>query len=174
MSYNYCNEQRDAQEKELKRLEGMTVEQLQVVLDERLKESIIEAIQKLPQAIDAKISTASWHIICAAIGVKKDSWHDSKWEVDSHNEKSAIARELGEHALTAIKHAIPDFTAGMVESNPRIPPIKSAYTRAFKSKLAELIDRKIWEVAEKSANRRFTEIMEKLGGETVDPLDDEE
>ena len=172
---SYCSqEERDAQEKELKRLEGMTVEQLQVVLDERMKDCLIEAIQKLPQAIDAKISTASWHIICAAIGVKKGSWHDSKWAIDEHDAKSAIALELGEHALTAIKHAIPDFTAGMVESNPRMPSIKAAYTRAFKSKLAALVDRKIWEVAEKNANRRFVEIMEKIGGETVDPLDDEE
>lgn len=174
MTYCYGSEQRDEQEKELKRLEGMTVEQLQGVLDARMKECLIEAIQKLPQAIDAKISTAAWCIITAALGVKKDSWHDGKWEVDSHNAKSAIAIELGEHALTAIKHAIPDFAAGMVESNPRIPPIKAAYTRAFKEKLARLVDSKIWEVAEKNANRRFVEIMEKIGGETVDPLDEEE
>jgi len=172
---SYCNDaQRLEHEKELKRLEGMTVEQLQVVLDERLKESLIEAIQKLPQRIDSHLDNAAWNIITASLGVVKDTWHDSKWEISDKHNKAALALELGEHALAQIKHAIPGFVEGIVAGDPRIPPIKSAYLRSYKQKLAELVDRKIWEIAETNANKRFVEIMEKIGGETVDLEDAEE
>jgi hypothetical protein len=130
---SYHDEERIQKEKEEKRLQGMTVEQLRVELDERLKASLIEEIQKIPERISGHLDNAAWHIICASLGMKKDNWHDSKWEIETNeNKKPALARALGEHVLAQIKTAIPDFIEGLVVGDPRIPPIKTAYTKAYK------------------------------------------
>lgn len=170
----YKDEEQIEDEKERKRLEKMSIEELKVELDERMKASLIEEIQKLPERISNHLDEAAWHIICRAMGVKKDSWHDSKWEIDSHNEKTALAVALGDHALKQVKLAIPDFVEGLVVGDPRIPPIKTAYTKAYKEKLSELVHHKLWEVAHANAQKRFVEIIEEIGGEKVDPADLEE
>lgn len=170
---SYYDEEREAELKERKRLEKMSVEELKIELDARMKESLIEAIEKLPERIDRHLDEAGWRIICTALGVKKDSWDNNKWEIDSHPEKTAIAIELGEHAMEQIKLAIPGFIQGLVVGDPRIPPIKTAYTKAYKEKLGELLHNKLWEVAKTNAQKRYVEIMEKISGEPVDQPDSE-
>lgn len=157
------DEEREQDRKDQKRLEKMSVEELRVELNTRMKESLLAEIEKLPERIDAHMDSAAWSIICAALGVKKDSWHDSKWEIDTHHEKAALSIALGKHALAAAEMAIPDFIKGLVVGDPRIPPIKTAYTKAYKEKLAELVNHKLWEVAHKNAEKRFVEIMEMVG-----------
>lgn len=172
---SHYDEERTERIKEQKRLEKMSIEQLREELDARMKGSLIAEIEKLPERINAHLDDAAWKIICAAMGIKKDSWHDDKWEIDSHHAKTAMAIALGEHALKQIKLAIPDFIEGLVVGDPRIPPIKTAYTKAYKQKLAELVNHKLWEVAQKNAEKRFVEIMEMVSsGKKVDiQLDDE-
>lgn len=165
----YHDEERIQKEKEEKRLQGMSIEQLRVELDERLKACLIEEINKLPNRISNHLDNAAWHIICAALGMKKDTWHDSKWEIAEGSKGSALAKALGEHVLSQVKTAIPDFIEGLVVGDPRIPPIKTAYTRAYKEQLAELVNNKIWEVAQSNAQKRFREIMEQISnGQKVD------
>lgn len=175
---SYYDEEKEQTKKEEKRLQNMSIEQLRAELDVRMKECLIEEIQKLPERISGHLDSAAWNIICTTLGVKKDHWHDSKWEIDTHHEKSAMARALGEHALAQIKTAIPDFIEGLVVGDPKIPPIKTAYTKAYKEHLAELVNRKIWEVAQSNAEKRFREIMEQISnGQKVDVRlsdDDEE
>lgn len=171
-------EEREMTKREEKRLQSMSLAQLREELDSRMKESLIEEIQKLPNRISGHLDTAAWHIITRALGVKKDSWHDSKWEIDTNQERSAVARALGEHVLAQIKTAVPDFIEGLLVSDPKIPPIKTAYTKAYKEHLAQLVNDKIWEVAQRNAQKRFVEIMEQIsGGKKVDVRlgdDDEE
>lgn len=165
---SYYDEEREAERKERKRLEKMSLEELKVELDARMKASLIEAIEKLPERIDRHLDETAWRIICTSLGVKKDSWDGGKWEIDSHHEKSAIAIALGEHALEQIQQAIPGFIKGLVVGDPRIPPIKTAYTKAYKEKLAELLHDQLWEVAKTNAQKRYVEIMEKISGGPVD------
>jgi hypothetical protein len=175
---SYYDEERELTKKEEKRLQNMTIEQLRDELDKRLKESLIEEIQNLPERISNHLDRAAWNIITTTLGVKKDSWHDSKWEIDEHSRGSAMAKALGEHTLAQIKTAIPDFIEGLVIGDPKIPPIKTAYTKSYKEHLAELVNRKVWEIAHKNAEKRFVEIMEQIGnGQKVDVQlsdDDEE
>lgn len=151
--------------KEMKRLGKMSVEQLKEELDMRIKSSLIEEIKKLPQRINEHMEHAAWQIISVSLGMKKDTWHDSVWEIDSHHQNAALAVALGNHALSQVKQAIPDFIAGLVVGDPRIPPIKTAYTKAYKEKLAELVHHEMWNHAQKNAEKRFAEIMAEITGE---------
>lgn len=163
------DEERNEKTKEQKRLEKMSIEQLREELDARMRGTLIAEIEKLPQRIDAHLDAAAWNIICAAMGIKKGHWHDDTWEIDDHHSKTAMALALGEHALKQITLAIPDFIEGLVVGDPRIPPIKTAYTKAYKQKLAELVNTKLWEVAQRNAEKRFVEIMEQVSsGQKVD------
>jgi hypothetical protein len=170
----YYDEERAQKEKEIKKLQRMSIEQLKVELDERMKACLIEEIQKLPARIDRHLDEAAWKIITTTLGVKKDSWHDSKWEIDDHSKGSALAKAMGEHALAQIKTAIPGFVEGLLVSDPALRPIKSAYNKSYKEHLAELLNRRVWEVAHRNAEKRFVEIMEKIGGESVDIEDTDE
>ena len=156
------HEDRDEESKEQKRLGKMSIEQLRTELDERIKASLIEEIQKLPERINNHLDDCVYKIITASLGIKKDNWHDSKWEIDTHNSKSAIAIELGVHVMEQVKLAIPDFIHSLVVGDPRIPPIKTAYVKAYKEHLAELINQKTWEVAHAHAEKRFVEIMAEI------------
>lgn len=167
-------EEQEEDAKDEKRLQKMSVEELKVELDARMKESLIEEIENLPRKIDSHLNEAAWKIICTALGVKKDHWHDGKWEIDSHHEQSALARALGEHTLTQIKLAIPGFIEGLVVGDPKVKGIKAAYERSYKERLAHLLNDKIWEVAHKKAEQRFVEIMEKVSSGSVDSADDED
>lgn len=155
-------EDREEEAKERKRLEKMSVEQLRDEFNERMRVSLIEAIEKLPERINAHLDDSVEEIITAALGVKKDSWNANKWEIDTHNPKSAVAIELGQHVMAQVKLAIPDFIKGLVIGDPRIPPIKTAYTKAYKEHLAELFNRKTWEIAHAAAEKRFVKIMEDI------------
>jgi hypothetical protein len=165
----YHDEERIQREKEEKSLQGMSIEQLRVELDERMKACLIEEIQKLPDRVSGHLDNAAWHIICASLGMKKDHWHDSKWEIADNSKGSVLGKALGEHVLAQVKTAIPDFIEGLVVGDPRIPPIKTAYTKAYKEHLAGLVNNKIWEVAQSNAQKRFKEIMEQISnGQPVD------
>jgi hypothetical protein len=171
----YHDEERAQEEKkEIKKLQGMSIEQLKAELDSRMKECLIAEIQKLPERIDRHLDEAAWDIITATMGVKQDSWHNSKWEIDDHSKGSALAKAMGEHALAQIKTAIPGFVEGLLVSDPALRPIKSAYNKSYKEHLAELLNGKVWEIAHKNAEKRFKEIMEKIGGEPVDVEDEDE
>jgi hypothetical protein len=171
---SHRDEERIQEEKDRKRLEKMSLEELKVELEDRMKAQLIAEIEKLPQRINSHLDEAAWNIICAALGVKKDGWHDNKWEIDSHHEKTALAHALGDHALSQIKLAIPDFIEGLVVGDPRIPPIKTAYTKAYKEKLAELTNNRLWEYAQANAQKRFVEIIEQITGEKQDPVEEED
>lgn len=166
---------RDAEkeQEEIKKLQGMSLEELRAELDVRMKASLIEEIRKLPEKIDNLLSEAAWNIICTSMGVKKDTWHNSKWEIDSHHEGTALAVALGEHALKQVQLAIPGFLEGLVVGDPKVKGLKTAYERSYKEHLAELLNGKVWEVAHKNAEKRFKEIMEKIGGEPVDTEDED-
>jgi predicted house-cleaning noncanonical NTP pyrophosphatase (MazG superfamily) len=167
----YHDEERIQREKEEKRLQDMSVEQLRVELDERLKACLIEEIQALPERVSKHLDNAAWHIICASLGMKKDHWHDSKWEIADGSKGSPLAKALGEHVLSQVKTAIPDFIEGLVVGDPKIPPIKTAYTKAYKEQLAQLVNNQIWEVAQSNAQKRFREIMEQISnGQKVTPV----
>jgi len=170
----YRDAEKEQEEKEIKKLQGMSIEELKTELDERMKASLIEAIEELPERINRHLDQAAWDIICTAMGVKKDTWHDSKWEIESHHKGLALAVALGEHALKQIQMAIPGFIEGLVVGDPKVKGLKTAYERSYKEHLAELLNQKVWEVAHKNAEKRFVEIMEKIGGETVEVEDEEE
>lgn len=168
------NEEREQDEKDEKRLQKMSIEELKVELDTRMKDLLIKEIENLPEKIDRHLDQAAWDIICTAMGVKKDHWHDSKWEIESHHKGTALAVALGEHALEQVKMAIPGFIEGLVVGDPKIRGLKTAYQRSYKEHLAELMNNKVWEVAHKRAEKRFVEIMEKISGEPVDSADIED
>jgi len=170
----YRDAEKEQEEKEEKKLQGMSIEELKAELDERMKACLIEEIQKLPERIDRHLDEAAWSIITTTMGVKKDSWHDSRWEIDEHSKGSALAKAMGEHALNQIKTAIPGFVEGLLVSDPALRPIKSAYNKSYKEHLAELLNQKVWEVAHKNAEKRFKEIMEKIGGEPLELEDGDE
>jgi len=150
----------------------MSIEELKVELDTRLHSELIKEINGLPERISAHIDSAAWDIISTALGVKKDRW-ESAWEIDRHDKKSAIALALGEHALAQVQQAIPGYIAGLMVQDPRIPPIKSAFQKAYREHLAELTNHKIWEIAQERAKKRFSEIIEQVSGEPV-KLEDED
>jgi predicted house-cleaning noncanonical NTP pyrophosphatase (MazG superfamily) len=166
----YHDEERIQKEKEEKRLQGMSVEQLRVELDERLKACLIEEIQAMPERVSKHLDNAAWHIICASLGMKKDTGTTASGRSPTGAQGSPLAKALGEHVLAQIKTAIPDFIEGLVVGDPKIPPIKTAYTKAYKEQLAQLVNNKIWEVAQSNAQKRFREIMEQISnGQKVDP-----
>ena len=173
MAYR-SRDEKEQDEKDEKRLQKMGLEELKAELDTRMKASLIEAIEELPERIDQHLNQAAWDIICTAMGVKKDTWHDSKWEIESGSKGTALAVALGEHALKQVQLAIPGFLEGLVVGDPKVKGLKTAYERSYKERLAELLNQKVWEVAHKNAEKRFVEIMEKISGEPVDPVDDED
>jgi hypothetical protein len=170
----YHDEEKAQEEREIKKLKNMSIEQLKAELDERMKACLIEEIQKLPERIDRHLDEAAWKIISTSMGVKRDSWHDSKWEIDTHYKGAALAVALGEHALKQVQMAIPGFIEGLVVGDPKTKGVKAAYERSYKEHLAELLNNKVWEVAQSNAKKRFVEIMEKLSGEPVDVEDEED
>ena len=173
MAYR-SRDEKEQDEKDEKRLQKMGLEELKAELDTRMKASLIEAIEELPERIDRHLDQAAWDILCTAMGVKKDSWHDSKWEIESSSKGTALAVALGEHAMKQVQLAIPGFLEGLVVGDPKVKGLKTAYERSYKGHLAELLNQKVWEVAHKNAEKRFVEIMEKIGGETVEVEDEEE
>jgi len=172
MAYR-SRDEKEQDEKDEKRLQKMGLEELKAELDTRMKDSLIEEIKELPERIDRHLSQAAWDIICAAMGVKKDTWHDSKWEIESSSKGTALAVALGEHALQQVQMAIPGFVEGLVVGDPKLRGVKAAYKRSYKEHLAELLNQKVWEVAHKQAEERFVEIMEKITGDSVDEPESE-
>ncbi len=171
-----CNRAEDSEKKKAKdkRLAEMSLDELRIEYNLRIKSEIAMAIQKLPERIDAHLEKVAWGIITATLGVKKDGWSNGRWEIDEHCDGTALAKALGDHVLVQIKQAIPGFIEGLLVDDPRVPPIKAAYTRAYKMRLAELLHDELYVCAQKNAEKRFTEILGQITGEKHDIVFDED
>lgn len=158
----YEREERE-KEKAIKRLERMSVEELRDELDKRLREALIEKIQTLDEVIENTIQHAATNIICNALGVTSDHWHDGRWEVDHCNgRKSAIAEELGALALKQIQTAIPDFITGIVGQDIKMPQFRTALRKEYREQLAGRAYEKMREFAKEQAEKRSEELMAQL------------
>lgn len=145
---------------ERKRLEKMSVEQLREELTQQLKEGLIQQIRKLPDIIALYVDNAATEIVAAAVGLKRDDWHDGKWEVDHGNSRrSAISDELGKLAMKQVMLSFPTFLDGLTKEVKPYPGLKKAMRQEYKEKLSEKMQEAIVEWAEEEAQKDATTMM---------------
>lgn len=162
------DDEREENDRETKRLQKMTVPQLQEELDKRMKKALIAAIKDLPETIEEQVERAGWHIITAAMGVKRDHWSNDKWEIDGSNGKgTALAVKLGEEALKQVQLAMPDFVMQLVLADGAIPlpKIAQAMRKEYKERVYNTLHEEAGKWVEENAAKRAAELLTKLTGD---------
>ena len=117
-----------------------------------LREQYEKRLDTVDLVVERQIQNASEAILGATLGLQK---RFGDWEV---RDKSPLANQVGQAALTAAMTALPDFMAQVTATRPRIlTAARKAYEESFRERLLELVR----ERAEADAEKAVEALLDK-------------
>ena len=141
------------------------IEQLREEYASTLRAEIECAIkpENVKRAVEQVIEQGARDIIYAALGLEN---RFGRWEVDHGNgRRSAIANELGEHAMSLIKAQMPEFVAEFKKSQK---VVKAALKKEFAEQFDSHLERMVRERAREAAEVEATRLMDAFRKEVSD------
>lgn len=144
-----------------RRLEKMTTQELREELDRQLKKKLIKEIEKLDDYVSTLVEQHAVEILRSAVGIRSD-W-EGRWEVDHTNgRRSAVADELGNHAMTLVRLAIPEFVEKFVGDHKFSAKFKRAARREFKEQVSRKMYEEMREWAEKESASYAAQLLRQV------------
>lgn len=149
-------ELRDKNEQSRKRraaLTSLSVEQLQALLAEMVKEELVNFLSTPEQNIRAVINGEFRKIILTLIGI------DTTWSELKIKSDSAIGNTLGRMALAEVQLALPEFMKDLTISTDLRAQLTKSITLDFESRLRSHVSREIDAWLQQEAKRSSADII---------------
>ncbi len=128
-----------------------------------LSEGYRRRIENLESEIYAETTRAADVILGAALGVQR---RYGEWEI---REKTPLSNQIGQAAMTAVLHALPQFIASIQDVQPKLMKrARALYTRRYEESLNQLIADRAHDDASNAVDRIAAEMRTKLGVESDD------
>lgn len=157
----------EEEQAEENRLRSLSVVQLRKEYDKKLRSELTKAIQSIPGTVRGYTEQVAQKVLTASLGIKKDTWHNSQWEVDHNNPKSAVGNAIGQIILEQLNLAIPDFIASVLSERKDLPDIKKLMRKNYDDRLANLAREGIYKAAVEAAQQRWGEIQAQVTAEIL-------